>query len=489
VVSGAHFASWWKQERRRRPNLLPFDPAMLVREDAAPEAGAFPDVWAEDRLALPLSYHFEPGHYADGVTIDVPLATLNAVGAAPFSWQVPGMRADLVVALVRSLPKQLRVNFVPVPDVARAFLAAVPPGEEPLTEALGRYLRARTGVHVPAEAWDWAKVPAHLRPTFRVVDEDGTVVAEGKDLDALKEPLRPAFERAMSAVAGDSELTATGQRSWTFGVLPEAFRTMRGGHEVQGYPALVDEGETVGVRVLGRAETAAAYHRRGVRRLLVLAVGSPADALLAGLDNARKLALAGAPGQGARQLLDDCVLAAAGELVDGAGPVRDPDAFVALVEGGRQELAGRSEVVLGRVVRALADWRETDRALQGRVELPVLPAMTDLQAQLGRLVHPGFVAEVGAGPLAHYPRYLAAMRVRRDKLAADPARDRLLQARIEPLQQAWQYRLDALPEGEPPDDVLVTVRWLLEELRVSLWAQQLGTPVPVSEARIRRLLD
>ena len=173
VVSGAHFDTWWKQERRDRPDLLTFDPAMLVHEGAGLDEDDFPDAWHEGPLTLPLSYHFEPGHEADGVTIDVPLATLNTVGAAPFTWNVPGLRHELVTALIRSLPKQLRVNFVPAPDVARRFLEAVPPGEEPLLEALSRYLRSLTGVHVPREAWDLDKVPAHLRPTFRVARRPG----------------------------------------------------------------------------------------------------------------------------------------------------------------------------------------------------------------------------------------------------------------------------------------------------------------------------
>jgi ATP-dependent helicase HrpA len=256
---------------------------------------------------------------------------------------------------------------------------------------------------------------------------------------------------------------------------------------VQGFPALVDERESVGLRVFGREATARAHHRLGVRRLLVLVTGSPAGALLEGLGNAEKLALAGAPGPGARQLLEDCALAAAGELVD-AAEVRDEAAFAALAARAQAELTDRTRAVLQQVVRVLGEWRDADRLLQGRVDLALLPAMTDLRGQLGRLVHPGFVAEVGAEPLRHYPRYLAAMRRRREKLDENPAQDRVLQARIEPLQEAWQHRVDALPPGEPPDATLVAVRWLLEELRVSLWAQQLGTPVPVSEARIRKLL-
>ncbi|MCW2757888.1 MAG: hrpA, partial [Nocardioidaceae bacterium] len=187
VVSGAHFDSCWKQERRERPDLLTFDPAMLVHEAAGEVTDAdYPDTWQEGSLALPVSYTFEPGRDEDGVTVDVPLATLNQLGAAPFTWQVPGLRLELVTALIRSLAKPLRVNFVPAPDVARDFLAAVAPGEETLPDALSRYLRARTGVHVPPDAWDWAKVPVHLRPRFRVVDDTGSVLAEGRDLEAIK---------------------------------------------------------------------------------------------------------------------------------------------------------------------------------------------------------------------------------------------------------------------------------------------------------------
>ncbi|HET9501040.1 MAG TPA: ATP-dependent RNA helicase HrpA, partial [Marmoricola sp.] len=218
IVSGAHFDAWWKQERREHPHLLDLDPTMLLHDQADEvRAEDYPDEWREGSLELPLSYQFEPGTAQDGVRIDVPLATLNHVGATPFSWQVPGLRQELVVALIRSLPKQLRVNFVPAPNVARQFLAAVPPGEEPLPEALSRHLRSTTGVQVPLDAWDWTKVPDHLRPTFRVVDEQGSVLGEGKDLEELKRPLRPSFEQAMTSAAAESGLTRTGQTSWTFG--------------------------------------------------------------------------------------------------------------------------------------------------------------------------------------------------------------------------------------------------------------------------------
>ncbi|MEO7941792.1 MAG: ATP-dependent RNA helicase HrpA, partial [Marmoricola sp.] len=487
VVSGAHFDTWWKQARRTHPDQLTFDPSMLVRDRADDVGADFPDAWQEGAMTLPLRYHFEPGHEADGVTIDVPLATLNTVGAAPFSWNVPGLRHDLVTALIRSLPKPLRVNFVPAPDVARRFLEAVPPGEEPLVPALSRYLRSLTGVHVPMAAWDETLVPDHLRPTFRVLDDTGHEVGVGKDLEALKQPLQPSFDRAMRQVADESGMSATGQTEWTFATIAPSFTQTRAGHEVRGFPALLDEGSTVGLRVAASAEEQEAHHRLGVRRLLLLAVPSPAAKLLAGLDNTAKLGLAASPYPNVRALLEDCVTAAAGELVDQTVPVRDRDAFEALVRRARSELPDASAGVLDQVLRVLAEWRPVEKAVHGRVQMAMLPAMTDLRAQLGRLVHPGFIADAGAGTLRDYPRFLRAMAARVDRLP-DLARDHELMGRVDALQQAWQHRVDALPEGRPMGADLRRVRWMLEEYRVSLWAQNLGTAQPVSDARIRKVL-
>jgi ATP-dependent helicase HrpA len=488
IVSGAHFDAWWKQARRDQPDLLTFDPAMLLHEQATAEVRPedFPDEWREGSLELPLHYQFAPGEAEDGVRVDVPLATLNHLDGSSFSWHVPGLREELVVALLRSLPKQLRVNFVPAPSFARAFLASVPPGEEGITDALARHLRAATGVHVPAEAWDWSKVPDHLRPTFRVVDEAGTVVAEGKDLEALKAPLRPSFEHAMAAAAAESGVTRSGETTWAFGTIEPTFRQLRAGHEVVGFPGLVDEGRSVGLQVHATAEEQEAHHRLGVRRLLALT--TPTPDLLAGLDNTTKLGLAGSPYPSVRDLADDCVLAALGELVDQAGPVWDEPAFARLQERAHSEIDERATGVLHQVSRVLADWREADRLLHGRVDLAVLPSMNDMRQHLGRLVARGFVADAGAVALRSYPRYLAALVERRRRLDESPRRDLELIARVAEFQQAWDQRMAALPPGRPPDSGLEQLRWLIEEYRVSLWAQQLGTAVPVSDTRLRKLI-
>ncbi len=491
VVSGAHFDTWWKRTRQHTPDLLTFDPAMLVNETAgAVTEHDYPDAWHEGDLALPLSYQFEPGAAADGVSVDIPVGVLNRVDPAGFTWQVPGLREDLVVALIRSLPKNLRVSFVPAPNVARDFLAATSPGEEPLLDALERFLRATTGVVVPRDAWSWKKVPAHLRPTFRVLDEHGKVVGEGKDLDRLKEPLRPSLAATIAEAAAQSGVTVTGRTTWAFGTIERSFTQARAGHDVRGFPALVDEGATVGLQVFGSEAEQDAAHRRGLRRLLMLAVPSPAKAIAAGLSNTDKLGLAGSPYPSTAELLEDCVAAAVDDLVERhGGPVWDEDGFATLSAEVARDLPEATRAVMHDAVRVLAAWREVDRLLGGSVDLPLLPALADMRAQVGRLVFRGFVADVGAAQLRQLPRYLAAVTARRERLAADVGRDRLLMDRVGHLQEAYLHRVEALPEGRPPGAGLVRVRWMLEELRVSLWAQSLGTAYPVSEARVRKALD
>ncbi len=490
VVSGAHFDTWWKSARQRDPELLTFDSAMLVNDTAGEVTEHdYPDLWREGDLVLPLSYQFEPGSASDGVTVDVPVATLNQVDPEPFTWQVPGLRHDLVVALIRSLPKALRVSFVPAPNVAREFLVATSPGEEPLLGALERYLRASTGVVVPRDAWDLAKVPEHLRPTFRVVADDGAVVAQGKDLEALKAPLRPKFAEAMAEAASASGLDVTGRTTWSFGVVEQTFTQTRAGHEVRGFPALVDEGSTVGLRVFGSEPEQDAAHRRGLRRLLLRGLSSPVKAVADGLSNADKLALAGSPYPSVPDLLGDCVAAAVDALVDRHGTVWDAASFDTLTVAVRAELVETTRLVVQDLLVVLAQWRDVDKLLSGSAELSMLPALADMKAQVSRLVHRGFVSDVGAAQLRQLPRYLAAVRTRRERLPAQVNRDRQLMDQLSGLQEAYLARVAALPEGRTPSAGLVRVRWMLEELRVSWWDQARGTAYPVSDTRVRKALD
>ncbi|WP_370288969.1 ATP-dependent RNA helicase HrpA [Nocardioides sp.] len=499
VVSGAHFDRWWRDARKPQPDLLTFDPAMLVH-DAADEVSAadYPEQWShEGGLTFPISYHFEPGAKDDGLTIDVPLASLNRVDDADFSWLVPGLREELVTELIRALPKQLRVNFVPAPNTARAFLAAVPAGEEPILTALARYLRSTTGVHVPPEAWDVASLPTHLTPAFRVVDDRGRVQARGTSLAELKQPLQPAFDRALAEVAADEGIARSGETDWTFGDLPASTVSTRAGHEVEAFPGLVDEGATVGVQISGSADERDARHRHGVVRLLLIALGkAPTKGVLDGLGNAEKLALAGTPYPSPAALVEDCLRGVVLDAVDDAGakePIRARAQYDALLARLREQAPQRVRETLAEVLRVLQAWREADRLLSGRADMMMLPALTDAQAQLGRLVHDGFVGELGAARLRRLRIWLLAIKERREALEnGGPAalgRDRQRMDLLGPLQDAVLARYAALPEGRPAGVALEAVRWMLEEYRVSLWAQRLGADGPVSDVRLRKALD
>ncbi|MFE7225466.1 ATP-dependent RNA helicase HrpA [Nocardioides sp. NPDC057577] len=491
IVSGAHFDQWWKQARRETPDLLTFELSMLTN-DAAGEVteSDFPASWDAGPLTFDLSYHFEPGATDDGLTIDVPVATLNRVGADDFSWLVPGLREELVTALIRSLPKPLRVSFVPAPDKARAFLKETPPGEEPLLIALERWARSTAGVHIPREAWDWAKVPEHLRPTYRVVGEDGRETARGKDLDALKAPLEGEFEAAIAEVAASAGHTRTGETSWVFGSIEATVTEKRAGHEVTVFPCLSDEGATVGLVVAGSAEEAEARHRLGVVRLVLLALPDVGKQVVDGLSTMEKLALAGSPYPSAAELVEDCRAAVVRQLVDARPLPRTEDAYAAVLAaaGTPADLVAAVRAVLADMMRALEAYRETDKALSGRADMFQLPALTDMKDQLARLVHRGFVAEAGTQQIRRYPTYLKAIVERRRKLDADLRADRTTHDRIASLQDAYLHQVEALAEGRPPGPRLRQVRWMLEEYRVQLWAQHLGTAEKVSDARIRKLL-
>ena len=489
VASVASFDAWWKQARRKDPELLSFTLDMLLSdtaEEVRPED--YPTVWRHGDAQLPLDYTFDPGARTDGVTLDVPVALLPAVRSDDFSWPVPGLREEAVVALLRSLPKALRVNFVPAPDHAREFLRSTTAGQEPLLDALERYLRRRTGVVVPRSAWDLAKLPPHLRLSFRVVDEAGAVIEEGKDLDALRERLSGSSGQAISSAAAGLE--RSGLTSWDLEEVPRTFVSTRAGHSVTGYPALVDDGTTVSLRVFATEREQAAWMPRGLRRLLMLAVPSPGSRLVDGWSNADKLTLQLAPHPTTAALVDDCWAAAVDDIIAAAaGPVWDRPGFEALVRRVGREAEPLAGQLLAEVRDVSPAAAAVSRRLSGPAELALLGSLTDLKGQLERLVYPGFVADAGRAPLRSYRRYLAAMDARYDRLSADPRRDATLMASMAGVQTAYLDRVAALPDGQPPDDRLRALRWMLEELRVSLWAQSLGTAFPVSVPRVERALS
>jgi ATP-dependent helicase HrpA len=492
VVSTRHFDAWWKRTRPRSPELLDFEKSMLIKQGAGGVSQRdYPDVWRQGRLELPLTYQFEPGSDADGVTVHVPLAVLNQVEPDGFDWQVPGLRQELATALIRSLPKQLRRNFAPAPDHARAALERATPLEGPLTEALGLELRRMTGVEVPADAWRLDLVPDHLKVTFRVSDDQQAVVAEDKDLERLKLRLKGKLRAAISEAAGGVE--RRGLRSWTIGALPESVEVERDGRVVQGYPALVDEGDSVAVRILETPEAQRAAMWRGTRRLLLLAVPSATKFVLGQLGNRAKLTLRDYPHGTATDLFADCATCAADALLaEAGGPVWDAEGWAKLSGTVRGDWFDTMLEVVNRVERVLAASQAVERQLRESARQPnplTGPALDDARAQLDGLVHYGFVTATGLRRLGDVERYLRGIGYRLDRLASQPHRDAERMEAVQALEDAYHARLDRVPAGREPGEALRELRWMLEELRVSYFAQQLGTPYPVSEKRLRRALD
>ncbi len=485
VVSARHFDRWWRDARRERPALLDYTTEVLV----LPGAGRvspddFPDEWHQGELTLPLRYEFDPTSPTDGVTVEIPLGVLNRVRAGGFDWQIPGRRHELVTALIRTLPKDLRRSLAPAPDHARAFLDRAGPGDGPLVPTMARVLSNLTGAPVPAGAFRPDRLPGHLRVHFRVIGEDGTVLGEGDDPDALKVALGAHVQAVLAEAAAGIE--HPGATAWAFGTIPSVVTVDRDGVTLTGYPALVDEGDRVAVRVLPDEE---AQHRSmwaGTRRLLLLTVPSVRRVLRDRLTTRTKLGLAHAPHAGYAELLDDCVGAAADQLLAAhGGPVRDAESFERLRAAVAAELGDRAVGVVAAVGRILEHRRRIEGRLDAVTAPALLPAVADVRAQLDRLVHPGFATATGARRLPDLLRYLRAVEHRLDKLPGNPARDRERQEQVRLLEHELD-QLVAAGQLEPGDER--RLRRLLDELRVSLFAQHLGTAERVSVARLAREL-
>ncbi|HSK58881.1 MAG TPA: ATP-dependent RNA helicase HrpA [Actinomycetospora sp.] len=514
VVSVRHFDRWWQKVSRRDPHLLDLDTETLLAGEA-PSAEQFPDTWTAGGLTLPLSYAFEPGAESDGVTVTVPLAVLGQVRAEDLAWQVPGLREEMLTALVRSLPKNLRRSLVPAPDTARAVLARLahdgrPRGDETLLPALSDAVRRLSGLDVPVDAWNVASLPAHLRLTFRVVDDEGATVAEGPDLGALRRRHAEATRAAVAAVADGAE--RRGVTSFAeIGTLPRTREQQRPGGTVTAYLALVDRGAarsgaeptpsggSVDVRVFDSALEARDAMRAGTRRLLRLAVASPAKSLVRSLDNTAVLRLRGAMASGGYRdtaaLAEDCVDAALDALVaTGGGPAWDPEAFERLRAHVAARLPAAAAEVLSRAETVLGEAGKTELALDEVAARPgglLTGAVDDVRGQLRTLVGERFVARTPVARLPDVARYLRAARRRLEKLPTAPRRDAEALEGVHRVEAAYRERR-ARASAEPRTfdrDAFDAVAWMLQELRVSVFAQEIGTTGPVSEKRIVRALS
>jgi ATP-dependent helicase HrpA len=478
VVSVAHFDRWWRDARRRDEHLLDLPTDVLLPQGDDVDAHDFPDHWSSGELDLPVSYVFDPGSGHDGVTVSIELAQLNQVAADDFGWQIPGLRQELVTALVRGLPKQWRARLVPAPDTARravGWLAEHRVPNESLTDGLGRAIAQLTGVQVPPDAWQRDAVPDHLRVRF-VVTRDGAEVAVGKDLPALAERLGSKVREELNVEA--SEHTHAGATTWAFGTIAE-----RTDGAVVGYPALSDDGARVGVTVFATDAEARRSHLVGLRRLVALTSPDPTNWVVSRLSNTTKFALAASPYPTVPALLADARLKAIETLILAAGDswrVRDAKAFEALRDRVRADAADRMLAVVTTAGEVLQRYQRAQLGLPSAPE----PVRRDVTEQLKGLVYRGFVAGTPDPHWQRLPRYLHAIEVRLTAARANPARDRVNGDIIDGLEDEYAALCAGYPAGPLPPAV-ADVGWLLEELRVSLFAQSLGTAAPISAKRVR----
>ncbi|MFI5805766.1 ATP-dependent RNA helicase HrpA [Streptomyces sp. NPDC051561] len=499
VVSGAHFDSWWKHKKREEPEHLDFEREMLINEKAAGVTkDDYPDSWRQGALKFRVTYQFEPGADADGVTVHIPLQVLNQVTDEGFDWQIPGLREEVVTELIRSLPKPIRRHYVPAPNYAGKFLERAVPLQEPIHFTLARELQKMVGVPVAPADFDLSRIPDHLKITFRIVDERRKNLAEDKDLEALRLKLRPKARQALSKAAaataersGGETIERTGLTDWTIGTLTKVFETKRAGQPVKAYPALVDKGTSVSVQLFDTEAEQRQAMWAGTRRLILLNIPvNPAKFASDKLTNQQKLALSSNPHGSIQALFDDCAMAATDKLIaDHGGPAWDEESFRKLYDKVRADLVDATVRTVGQVQQVLAAWQACERRLKSTKSPVLLANLTDVRKQLDVLMPAGFVTRTGLKRLPHLMRYLVAADRRLTQMPTGAQRDTARMEKVHEMQDEYAWLLEQLPQGRPVPQEVREIRWMIEELRVSYFAHALGTAYPVSDKRIVKAID
>lgn len=482
IADRASFTKWHKEKSRENSELLKLTREALMKHAASDiTANSFPDVWIQDKVLLPLDYVFEPASEADGLHVIVPLPLLNQVKDLGFDWLVPGMRIELATALIKSLPKPVRRNFVPAPDVAKAAVDAITaePEDESFVDALSYQLRRMTGVSVDKK--EWGTLPLHLRPLFVVQDEHGKTLKSGRHLGELQQSLQDKLNQTLSEVAQDG-IEQQGLTEWSFEDLPEEYQQVRGQFEIKAYPALVDKKSGVDIALFDDKAKADEAHLGGLRRLLLMSMPSPIKHLQAKLPNKAKLAMYQNPFGSVTNLIDDCIAAACNKLLQDKH-VRDRSEFDAIRDEVRAEINEQTLKVALEVEHILRLAHGIAKKLKGKADLTMIQAQGDIKAQLQSLVYKGFVSDIGWQRLVDVQRYLQALEKRLEKLAIDPNKDRLAMLEVSKAEQAYQSTLKEYKHKSVPESLGET-RWMLQELRVSLFAQTLGTAYPISAKRV-----
>ena len=502
VATQRDFEKWWKAARADDPELLTMREADLLEEQPDEDLGeGFPSEWKQGDQTLSVSYKFLPGADDDGVSISVPLPLLAGLRRDGFDWQVPGLREELVTALIKALPKHIRKNVVPAADWARRLLEPLAGETRPgsITEYLAVEIGRQAYTIVSPSDFDWSRVPEHLVPSFAVTDDRGRVVERGRSLTTLQAALAPAARESIAKVVDGPRRPAqaaappaprverSGITTWDLGDLDRIRDTEHGGNRIRAYPALVDEGTTVAIRLMSTPEDQATAHRLGVLRLLLLVVPAPTAYVQEHLTTQEKLILATSPYRSTAALFEDALAALVESIVD-PGSIYTESEFLAARDAVSAAVVDGLFTTVALVSRILGAARDADKAIRDATSLALIAPLGDARSQLDALVHPGFISRAGLDRLRRYPVYLAGIVHRISKLAENVGRDRTWMHEVQQATALYIAAGGALPLAADASPALVKVRWMLEELRLSLFAQQLGTDGPVSIQRITKAL-
>jgi ATP-dependent helicase HrpA len=489
IVSEARFKKWWRQTCELKPQLLTFSVEQLTKSGNKVSALDFPKTWQQANLTLPLSYEFEPTAEDDGVSLLIPLPLLNQVNNVGFDWLIPGFRHELIVSLIKSLPKSLRRNFVPAPNYAQACLADLREPTQPFIESVTHKLHRMTGVKVPEDEWKIDSLAPHLRFNFKVLDKHKKVIAQGRDLLSLKQKLSNQMSETIKSAAENS-IERSGITEWDFEPLPAEFVEKQSGFDVKAYPALVDNSTSVSIGLFDTQEKALKENHHGLRRLVLMNIPSPVSYLQKQLPNKAKLGLYFNPFGQVKKLIDDCIYAATDELMREFGiEAMNKYRFEALRDFVRTELNERVLLIAQKVETGLTTAHTIHKKMKGNVPLTMINAHSDIRSHVQSLVFEGFVSVLGVEKLDDWNRYIKGIARRLEKLIIDPSKDRMHQLSIEKVNATYNAKISKIPVGQSAPSELLDVRWLIEELRVSYFAQQLGTNGPISEKRIMNTLS
>ncbi len=483
------FLAWWKKQKQSNAKLLNFTKAFLLKESAVKlSANEYPETWQQGSLTLPLSYHFSPGDVDDGISVIIPVGILNQVENTGFDWLIPALRLELITALIRSLPKALRRNFVPAPNYAEACLAAITNSGITLTAALEKQLLRMTGVRLPEDAWQGSELVPHLLMNFKVVNENGKLINQGRNLDLLKDGLQGKVQASIKKVA-DKGIERSDIAQWDFKNLPKSYEKKVANITIKAFPALVDKNKSVAIELFEHESLAEQAMLDGVSRLILLNIPSPLKYLQEKLPNKAKLGLYFNPFGSINELLDDCIVAGCQFLVNDYGELpRVETEFSACKEHVRAEIADCVLSAAIKVERVLSLAHDVRKKMKGKMSLNVVQSQGDIKNQLESIVFKGFITKAGYQRLDDIARYLTAMLRRLEKLQIDPNQDRLKMLEVEKVQKALDSIVAQQPKGQPLNKALQQGYWMIEELRVSLFAQNLKTPFPISAKRVLNYL-